>query len=72
MMSEKIYDEEFNEFEKDDVKAIARCEECGELIYEDNDDIYISEDGYFFCCLECALRFYGIQKAEDNMMLNNY
>lgn len=70
-MSERVYDEEFNEFEEDDSNAIARCEECGELIYEDNDDIYISEDGYFFCCLECALRFYGIQKAEDNMVLNN-
>ena len=71
-MSERVYDEDFIEYEEDDSNAIARCEECGELIYEDNDDIYISEDGYFFCCLECALRFYGIQKAEDNMVLNNY
>lgn len=70
-MSERVYDEDFIEYEEDDNNAIARCEECGELIYEDNDDIYISEDGYFFCCLECALRFYGIQKAEDNMVLNN-
>lgn len=70
-MSGRIYDEDFIEYEEDDNNAIARCEECGELIYEDNDDIYISEDGYFFCCLECALRFYGIQKAEDNMVLNN-
>ena len=70
-MSERVYDEDFIEYEEDDSNAIARCEECGELIYEDNDDIYISEDGYFFCCLECALRFYGIQKAEDNMVLNN-
>lgn len=69
-MSEKIYDKEFNELEEDDSKAIARCEECGELIYENNDDIYISEDGYFFCCLECAMRFYGIYKAEDSMVLN--
>lgn len=70
-MSRRVDYEDFIEYEEDDSNAIARCEECGELIYEDNDDIYISEDGYFFCCLECALRFYGIQKAEDNMVLNN-
>lgn len=70
-MSGRVDYEDFIEYEEDDSNAIARCEECGELIYEDNDDIYISEDGYFFCCLECALRFYGIQKAEDNMVLNN-
>lgn len=70
-MSERVYDEDFIEYEEDDSNAIARCEECGELIYEDNDDIYISEDDYFFCCLECALRFYGIHKAEDCMVLNN-
>ena len=70
-MSIRVDYEDFIEYEEDDSNAIARCEECGELIYEDNDDIYISEDGYFFCCLECALRFYGIQKAEDNMVLNN-
>ena len=40
--------------------------------YEEDDSnvIYISEDGYFFCCLECALRFYGIHKAEDCMVFN--
>ena len=70
-MSRRVDYEDFIEYEEDDSNAIARCEECGELIYEDNDDIYISEDGYFFCCLECALRFYGIQKAEDNMVFNN-
>ena len=70
-MSRRVDYEDFIEYEEDDSNAIARCEECGELIYEDNDDIYISENGYFFCCLECALRFYGIQKAEDNMVLNN-
>lgn len=69
-MSERVDYEDFIEYEEGDSNVIARCEECGELIYEDNDDIYISEDGYFFCCLECAMRFYGIYKAEDNMVLN--
>ena len=69
-MSERVDYEDFIKYEEDDSNVIARCEECGELIYEDNDDIYISEDGYFFCCLECALRFYGIHKAEDCMVFN--
>lgn len=64
-MSERIYDEEFNECEEDDNKAIARCEECGELIYEDSDDAYIDDDGNYFCNLRCALNYYSLRKIDD-------
>ena len=69
-MEEIIYYDEFDEYEREDNKIIARCEECGEEIMDDNSDVYMSEDRYFFCCLECAMRFYGIYKAEDSMVLN--
>lgn len=70
-MSERIYDEEFNECEEDDSKAIARCEECGELIYEDNDDVYINDDGNYFCSLRCALNYYSLRKIDDYWEENN-
>jgi len=45
--------------------AIARCEECGELIFDDSDAVYTDCEGNYFCSLDCALNFYGIAKAED-------
>lgn len=64
-MSGRIYDEDFIEYEEDDNNAIARCEECGELIYEDNDDAYIDDDGNYFCNLRCALNYYSLRKIDD-------
>lgn len=64
-MSERVYDEDFIELEEDESKAIARCEECGELIYEDNDDVYIDDDGNYFCGLWCALSYYSLRKIDD-------
>ena len=65
-MSDKIYDEELEECEEEDIQPIARCEECGELIYEDNDDAYIDDEENYFCCLQCALDYYYIKKIEVN------
>ena len=66
-MSEKEYDENIAFLhEEDDEHAIARCEECGELIYEGDDDVYIDDNGNFFCSLECALDYYSIRKVDDN------
>ena len=45
--------------------VIGRCEECGELIYEDNYDAYVSESGDYFCDLECLLNYYHIRRADD-------
>jgi formylmethanofuran dehydrogenase subunit E len=54
-----MFDEEF------EYQPIARCDECGELIYDDSAEIYVDNDGNYFCELECALNYYGIHKAED-------
>lgn len=54
-----MFDEEF------DYEPIARCEECGDLIYDNSEEIYMDADGNYFCCRECVDSFYGIHKAED-------
>ena len=64
-MSRRVGYEDSIEYEEDDSNAIARCEECGELIYEDNDDVYIDDDGNYFCGLRCALSYYSLRKIDD-------
>jgi formylmethanofuran dehydrogenase subunit E len=49
----------------DEVRSIARCADCGELIYDDNRDAYVNDDGEYFCCLDCLLNYYSIRKIED-------
>lgn len=53
------------ENENSESRQIARCEECGEDIYDDSNETYIDDEGNYFCCLECACRYYGIRKSED-------
>lgn len=57
----------FDEYEQTECKAtpIARCADCGELIYEENGDSYVDGDKNYFCSLECALRFYNISRIEE-------
>ena len=57
-----MFDDEFN---YDESRAIARCSECGELIYDDSNEIYMDCKGNYFCSLECSLNYYGIHQAED-------
>ena len=49
----------------EELDVIGRCEECGELIYEDNYDAYVSESGDYFCDLECLLNYYHIRRVDD-------
>ena len=58
-----MFDEEFDYEEKS--QPIARCDECGELIYDDSYEIYMDCKGNYFCSLDCSLAHYGIHKAED-------
>ena len=52
-------------FEDNKNRQIARCEECRDDIFDDSADVYIDEEGNYFCCLDCALRYHGITKSED-------
>lgn len=51
--------------------AIARCIECGELIYDDSIEIYMDDEQNYFCDIECALNYYGIHKAEDCLVVGD-
>ena len=55
----------------DEVKPIARCENCGEIIYDDNKNVYINDDGEYFCELSCVFEFYGVRLSEDCMVFDN-
>lgn len=55
----------------DEKRPIARCENCGEIIFDDNHDIYLNDDGEYFCELSCVLEFYGVRLGEDCMVTNN-
>ena len=59
----KMFDEKFDYEEEQ--QPIGRCAECGELIYDDSDEIYLDNEQNYFCGIECALNFWGIHKAED-------
>ena len=56
--------DEVFEYDSEQV-AIARCEECGGLIYDDSEEIYTDCEGNYFCSLECCHNFYGISQVED-------
>lgn len=48
----------------ENVREIGYCSECGDTIYDDMEDIYVNEDGRYFCCTECAMAYYGLTKVE--------
>lgn len=58
-----MFDEEFDYEEIS--QPIARCAECGELVYDDSYEVYMDEKSNYFCSIECCHNFYGIHKAED-------
>ena len=58
-------------YDNDESLPIARCEECGEIIFDDNKEVYVNDDGEYFCGLECVLGFYGVHLSEDCMVFND-
>lgn len=62
-----MYDEEF--YDNAQSQVIARCEECGELIYDDSGEMYMDGDGNYFCCASCAMTFYGIYQPEECLVM---
>lgn len=55
----------------DEIRPIARCENCGEIIFENNKDVYINDNGEYFCGLSCVLEFYGVHLSEDCMVFDD-
>ena len=55
----------------DEIRPVARCENCGEIIYDNNKNVYINDDGEYFCELSCVFEFYGVYLSEDCMVTND-
>ena len=47
----------------DDVRVVAYCEECGNVITTE-DEAYIDNDGMYFDSIECVLQYHNIVKVE--------
>lgn len=60
----EAFDEELYEDRPELSQPIARCAECGELIYDNSSEIYVDGDNNYFCCCDCSLNFYGIHQPE--------
>lgn len=53
------------DIENENPRQIARCEECGEEIYDNSCEVYVDDEGNYFNSIECACRYHGIRKIED-------
>ena len=62
-----MFDEEF--YDNEQAQVIARCEECGNLIYDDSGDMYMDNDGNYFCCQDCAMNFYGLHQPDECLVM---
>jgi hypothetical protein len=49
---------------RDDMRTLAYCEECGNAITDEVDEYYCDEDGNHFCSCECVMEHYGIHTLE--------
>lgn len=47
-----------------DVRVIGYCAECGNEVTDDMEDIYVDEDGNYFCSSDCAMIYHGLHKLE--------
>ena len=62
-----MFDEEF--YNEAPGQPIARCAECGELIYDDSGEMYVDSEMNYYCCLECALYAHGIHQPEECLVM---
>ena len=62
-----MFDEELYDYDEEQSQPIARCCECQDLIYDNNEEVFIDNNGHYFCCRQCVDAFYGITQIEDYM-----
>lgn len=46
-----------------DVRTIGYCAECDSEITDDMEDVYVDENGNYFCSVDCVLEYYKIAKV---------
>ena len=47
-----------------EVRIIGICAECGNEIDDNMTDIYVDENGNYFCSVDCVLEYHKIAKVE--------
>ena len=50
--------------DENEVRKFGECECCGNEITDEQEEYYVAEDGRLFCCIECVLESFGIEKIE--------
>lgn len=48
----------------DDVRIFGYCEHCGEVVDDNGDEYYVTDDGKVFCCCECVMEYFSVVKIE--------
>lgn len=48
----------------ENVRKFGTCECCGNEITNEQAEYYVDSEGHVFCCAECCLAYYGIEKIE--------
>lgn len=50
--------------EAEDVMRFGTCEYCGNEITDEDEEYYVDSEGHVFCCVECVMEHYEIEKIE--------
>lgn len=50
--------------ETEDVRKFSTCECCGNEVTDSHGEYYVDSEGHVFCCVECAMEHYEIEKIE--------
>ena len=50
--------------DREDVRILGYCEECGVEITDEFEDCYCDDDGVYYCSCECVMEHYHIYKLE--------
>lgn len=48
----------------DEIRVFGYCKNCDDAVTDDGEEYYVTDDGEVFCCVECAMEYYGITKIE--------
>ena len=47
----------------EEIRVIGYCEVCGSKIVDDNEVVYVDEEGHYFDSIECVMDYFCVTKA---------
>lgn len=50
--------------DREDVRILGYCEECGVEITDELDEIFVDSDGNYFDSIDCLLEYLGVTRLE--------